>query len=104
MKKMDDDKLLSHLQTLEQDATAYVWGDLAEAREASMREYYREPYGNEQDGLSSIVTSEVQDTVEWMLPDLLDIFTSTDKAVVFEPTKAQDVKGASQATAALARS
>jgi hypothetical protein len=101
MKKMDEETLLSHLQSLEDEGTSYVWGDLADSREEAMREYYRQPYGNEQDGLSSIVTSEVQDTVEWMLPDLLDIFTSTDKAVVFEPTKAQDVKGAAQATDAV---
>lgn len=101
MKRMDDDTLLSHLQANESDASNFVWGSLAEDREKAMREYFRHPYGNEQDGLSQIVTSEVQDTVEWMLPDLLDIFTSTDKAVVFEPTKANEVEGAEQATDAV---
>ena len=99
--KMDDEKLLSHLQANESDASNFVWGSLADDREKAMKEYFRYPYGNEQDGLSQIVTSEVQDTVEWMLPDLLDIFTSTDKAVVFEPTKANDVEGAEQATDAV---
>lgn len=101
MKRMDDDTLLSHLQALEDESSAFAWGELAEAREKGMREYFRMPYGNEAEGLSSIVTSEVQDTIEWILPELLDIFVSTDKAVVFEPSRAEDVKGAEQATDAV---
>lgn len=98
MAKMDADTLLSHLQKEEEAAADYVWGALSAERLKAMREYHREPYGNEQEGWSSIVTSEVQDTIEWLLPDLLDVFVSTDKAVVFEPTRAQDVAGAEQAT------
>ena len=30
--------------------------------------------------------------MEWVLPELIDVFTSTDKAVEFEPRKAQDVQ------------
>jgi hypothetical protein len=101
MPKMDDEKLLSHLQALEDDSSAFTHGKLGSEREKSMREYFRMPYGNEEDGLSQIVTSEVQDAIEWMMPDLLDIFTSSDKAVVFDPTKAEDVKGAKQATDAV---
>jgi len=98
MKKMDDETLLSQLQALEQDSAAFTWGQLGQERERAMKEYFRQPYGTEQEGWSSIVTSEVQDTVEWILPSLLKIFTSTDQAVSFEPTKAEDVKGAEQAT------
>lgn len=101
MKRMDDDTLLGQLQALEEDSSAFTWGRLGQQRERNMREYFRMPYGNEEEGLSSIVTSEVQDTIEWIMPDLLDIFCSTDKAVVFEPTRAQDVKGAEQATDAV---
>lgn len=97
MSKMDDESLLKHLQANEDDASQYS-DIIGQYRIASMREYYREPYGNEEEGWSQIVTSEVQDTVEWILPELLDIFTSTDEAVVFEPTRAEDVQGAQQAT------
>ena len=98
MKKMDDEALLNHLQTLEEDSAAFVWGALGSEREKAQREYFRLPYGNEEDGWSSIVTSDVQDTVEWILPQLLDIFTATDSIVSFEPTKQEDVDGAEQAT------
>jgi hypothetical protein len=95
---MDDEKLLSQLQAMEDDSAAFVWGTLGADREKAMREYARMPYGNEEEGWSSIVTSEVQDTVEWVLPALLKVFTSTDRAVSFDPTKQQEVQGAEQAT------
>lgn len=96
--KMDDESLLNLLQRKEDDAGDYVWGELAKGREESLKEYHRLPYGNEQEDWSQIVSSDVQDTVEWILPALLKIFTSTDKAVSFEPSRASDVKGAEQAT------
>jgi hypothetical protein len=97
-KTMDDEKLLSILQAQEDQSAAFTWGQLASEREASMREYHRMPYGTEVDGWSEIVTSDVQDTVEWILPALLKIFTSTDQAVTFDPVRAEDVAGAQQAT------
>lgn len=99
MAKMTDDALLKHLQANEDDAAQYV-GSVGDARVSSMREYYREAYPGdaELDGWSTIVTSEVQDTVEWILPELLDVFTTSDQAVVFEPSTQEDVAGASQAT------
>jgi hypothetical protein len=98
MAKMDDLKLLSILQAQEDDSAAFVWGTLATERESAMKEYYRAPYGTEAEGWSSIVTSDVQDTIEWILPALLKIFTSTDRAVSFDPVRAEDVDGAEQAT------
>ena len=96
--RLDDDDLLELLNRKEEEAGHYVWGELASKRDTALREYYRMPYGNEQEGWSSVVTSDVSDTVEWILPALLKTFTSTDKAVSFEPTTAADVAGAEQAT------
>ncbi len=96
--KLDDEQLLNILQKYEDDAASYVWGELAGEREAALREYYRKPYGNEEEGWSDIVTSDVQDTVEWVLPGLLKIFTSTEKAVSFDPQTESDVEATEQAT------
>lgn len=95
---MDNNELLELLQRKEQSASHYIHGTLGADRDAAMRAYHRQPYGNEEEGWSSVITSDVQDTVEWILPALLKVFTSTDKAVSFEPTTPQDVKGAEQAT------
>ena len=98
MAKMDELTLLGILNAERDDAQQYVTGDLAEARAASYSEYLRLPYGNEQEGRSSVVSSDVLDTVEGMLPDLIDVFVSSDKAVRFDPVSKEDEEGAKQAT------
>lgn len=98
MSKMDDEELLELLNRKESAASSYVWGQLGNERETALREYYRLPYGNEEEGWSSIVASDIQDTVQWILPSLLKTFTATDKAVSFEPSQEGDVEGAAQAT------
>ena len=99
MVKMDDTALLAHLQANEEDSAEYI-ELIGASRLQGMREYYREPYPGDEDmeGWSRIVTSEVSDAVESMLPGLVDVFTSSDEAVVFEPVTPDDVKGAAQAT------
>lgn len=101
MAKMDDETLLNLLQGEEAQAGDYVWGELAEAREMAMREYLRLPYGDEEEGRSSFVTSDVLDTIEWVRPALLKIFVGGDEAVSFEPTGPEDVESAEQATQAV---
>jgi len=96
--KMDDEDLLEILQLKEDAASHYIHGQLGDEREEAMRQYHRMPYGNEVDGESQIVASDIQDSVEWILPALLKTFTATDKAVSFEPSRESDVKGAEQAT------
>lgn len=95
---MDETELLELLRDKEQAASHYIHGQLGSEREIAMREYYRLPYGNEEDGWSQIVASDVSDSVEWILPALLKTFTATDKAVSFEPNTEADVAGADQAT------
>lgn len=95
--KMDDTELLRVLDE-ESKQTLIYKSDITEERDRSLRAYMRKPYGNEEDGRSQVVTSDVFDAVEGMLPDLIEVFTASDKAVIFEPTGQEDVDGAEQAT------
>lgn len=49
-------------------------------------------------GQSSVVTREVLETVEWVLPSLLKVFASSDEVVRFEPRGPEDEAAAEQAT------
>jgi hypothetical protein len=100
MAKMTDDDLLAVLRSEEEQASSYTTGQLAAERAQSYAEYMRQPYGNEEEGRSSVVSSDVLDTIEGMLPDLIDVFVSSDKAVQFDPTSEEDEEGARQATEA----
>lgn len=95
--KMDDTELLRILDE-ESKQTLLYKTDISEDRDRSLRAYMRRPYGNEEEGRSQVVTSDVFDAVEGMLPDLIDVFMASDKAVIFEPTGPEDVEGAEQAT------
>jgi hypothetical protein len=98
MAKMSDDDLLALLVRKEKVASDYIHNELGQQRENAMRAYHRMPYGTEEEGLSQMISSDVQDTVEWILPSLLKVFSSTDKAVSFEPSTAADVQATEQAT------
>lgn len=60
--------------------------------------YLKKPYGNEIEGRSSVVSSDVQDTVEWIMPSLMRIFTAGDSSVEFAPNGPEDEEAAKQAT------
>lgn len=65
-------------------------------------EYYRgSPFGDEEDGRSQIVLSEVRDTIQSILPSLMRIFTSGEKMVDYMPRTAQSIPIAQQASDAV---
>ena len=74
----------------------YQLGKLAEQRKEAMEYYLGEPFGNEQEGRSSVVSRDVADTVEWIMPSLMRIFTGGDKVVEFQPTGMEDEPAAKQ--------
>lgn len=96
--KMTEDGLLDLLQTYEDDAAQYTFGTLRQQRDRAIKEYFQRPYGNEEEGWSQYVSSELMDTIEWLLPDLIDLFVSSEDAVTFDPTRADQVEGAQQQT------
>ena len=98
--KMDEEALLALLRAYEDDSAQFVNGPLRTVRDRNVKDYFRRPYGNEEPGWSGYVASDTMDTIEWMLPDLLDQFISNPKAVEFEPTREAEVQGAKQATQA----
>jgi hypothetical protein len=64
--------------------------------------YYRGAYfGDEEEGRSQVVLSEVRDTIQSMMPSLMRIFTSGQKIVDYMPRTADDVMVAEQASDAV---
>lgn len=52
--------------------------------------YRAKAYGNERPGRSKYVSADIQDTVEWILPNLLKIFVSGDRVISIAGRKAED--------------
>lgn len=98
MAPMTDDDLLKYLEAEQSESFQYNDGEIASARQKAMRDYLRFPYGTEQEGRSQVIASDVFDAVEGMLPDIVEVFVASDKAVVFDPVGPEDEEGAKQAT------
>jgi hypothetical protein len=95
---MDDNEFKYIVAQAIEDAGTYIDSYLAPERERAMSYYLAEPFGNEEDGRSQVVLTEVRDTVLAMLPSLLRIFTGGDKILEFIPNGPEDIEAAEQAT------
>lgn len=80
------------------DAQDYIDEDIAPAREKAQAYYRGDRFGNEEEGRSQVVMTEVRDTILAMMPSLLRVFTASEKPVEFAPRRAEDVAMAEQAT------
>ena len=75
-KKLSDDDILALIEREEANCISHYASVLSEQRRKAMDYYYGKPYGNEVEGRSQVVTTEVKDAVEGMLPTLMTIFTA----------------------------
>ena len=95
---METNDLKSILQAEIDDSIGFIESETVEQRKQALEAYLRQPYGNEVEGKSSIVTGEVAEAIDGALPSLVRIFTGSDQIVVFEPQGPQDEASARQAT------
>jgi hypothetical protein len=95
---MNNNDLIAALQADIASSTGGDNSDVAIDRAEAMDYYMGELFGNEVEGRSEVVTSEVSDTIEWILPQLLKVFGSTDEVVVFDPVSPEDEEAAKQET------
>ena len=95
---MDDLEFNALLRNEIENALGYYDSEYSTDRVTLMDYYMGEEYGNEQEGRSQVVTTEVADTIEFIMPSLMRTFTQTDEFVKFMPRQPEDVEGAKQAT------
>lgn len=102
MAKMTEDRLRAITDAEMQNAVGYWEGTLAQQRQKAMQYYLGEAVGDlappEVEGRSSVVSPDVRNTVESMLPQLMMKFAGTDQPVEFEATKPGDEEKAEQAS------
>lgn len=60
--------------------------------------YNAEPYGDEEEGRSQVVTTEVRDVVQAAMPSLLRVFFGSEHVVEFKPHGPEDAEVARQQT------
>lgn len=101
-KRMTDADLKALVDAEVSQALGLDSSKLSEQRRKAMAYYYAEPEGDlappEIVGRSKVVSPDVRNTIESMLPQLVAKFVGGDKVVEFEPTKPNDEKKADSAT------
>ncbi|MFN5682649.1 hypothetical protein, partial [Bradyrhizobium sp.] len=101
MPKMSNSDLKTMLATEKADALAAISAARLAEERADAMDYY---LGNmkkdmpAQEGRSRAVSTDVADTVEGLMPHLMDIFAGSDEVVRFEPVGPEDEAAAAQET------
>jgi hypothetical protein len=97
--RMDDDRLKALLSQEISSALTYDSTELSQKR-AKALEYYRGEMNDTpaMTGRSSVVSKDVADTIGWMLPGIIRVFTASDRMAIYEAAKPNDEEFAKQAT------
>lgn len=95
---MTDRELQTAVQGMISDSIKFVDTELTPERAEATDYYHGRPFGNEEDGRSQFVSTDVRDGVLGVLPSLLRVFFGPERVVEFEPRTAEDVEGAEQAS------
>ncbi len=74
----------------EAEASSFYTDELAKAQAEAMDRFYAKPYGDEAPRRSSVVTHDIEDTINWLMPDLMRVFMSSDELVTIEPGSKED--------------
>ena len=80
------------------NAQGFYSGNLSKSRERALDYYMGNPMGNEVDGRSKVISSDVSDAVEPLMANLMRIFTASNKLFHCEPVGVEDVDIAEQST------
>jgi hypothetical protein len=94
---LDEDDIRS-ICAREIEAAQNHMSTLAEVRKDALDAYLGKNTRPASSGQSNVVTRETLETVEWVIPQLLKVFVSSDEVVRFEPHGPEDVQYAEQAT------
>jgi hypothetical protein len=95
---IEDMEIIAQIEAQENIAYGVNDSALSNDRAEAIDYYLGQPFGNEEEGRSQVVSYDVQDTIESALPQLLKVFVAGDKVVQFDPKGPEDQEAADQET------
>jgi hypothetical protein len=101
MSKMLTTELKAMLACEKANALAAISADRLMEERADAMDYYLGDMRKDmpaQDGRSRAVSTDVADTIEGLMPSLMDVFAGSDEVVRFEPVGPEDEAAAQQET------
>jgi hypothetical protein len=95
---VDDERLAAIITAQERAANSFSRSNLSAQRANALKYYLGDPFGNEMEGRSQVVSTDVFEAVEGMLPSLLEIFLASNKLAECEAYGPEDDAEAKQQT------
>jgi len=95
---VDDDRLQAIVSQALESAADYLDEELSPVRVKASEYYAGEPFGDEVEGQSQVVSRDVSDVVRAILPSLVRVFTGSERAMEYIPQGPEDEAAAEQAT------
>jgi hypothetical protein len=95
---MDDAELEALVAGELTDAVSFIDAELSPVRARAIQYYRGEPFGNEEEGRSQVVSTDVRDTINGIMPSLMKVFFGSNRVVQFVPRGPEDIASAEQAT------
>ena len=89
-KPLTEHEVAAVLQSEIHASLGYIGSDITSQRQKSLEYYFGEPFGNQQEGRSQVVSTDVSDVIESILPTLLRTFAASDEVVKCDPVSAED--------------
>lgn len=87
---LDNDQILAIIGSEMSAATGAADNDAIEANRKNALSTYLGDKGNTQEGRSSVVSTDVADAIEWIMPEIMKAFTQNNEVVTFDPVSAND--------------
>ncbi|MGA0335286.1 MAG: WVD2 family protein [Luminiphilus sp.] len=95
---IDNDEIRARLSAEIDAAVGYADSQLSEDRIEATEYYLGKQFNSVADGKSSIVSTEVADVIEYMMPSLMEVFMRSGEIVRFLPRHPDDTQKADAAT------
>ena len=95
---MNELDIIGSLKAEMQDTIGYDADEIIERRTENLKRYEGELHGDERFGRSQVITRDVLETVEGVMPFFMRVFYSTNDVVKFEPVSDDDIELADQMT------
>ena len=99
LRPLEEEEIRSIVSREIEDAIGGLGSEISEERRKAIQFYYGKPFGNEIEGRSSVVLTDVTDTVEWSMPNLMLMLADSHTLARYHATKPEEEAQAEQATA-----
>jgi len=95
---LTDEEIEGLVGTMIDESVQYSTDELSDDRELATNYYHARPFGNEEEGRSQVVSTDVREAVAKVMPSLLRVFTGSERYVEFKPRGQGDEAQARQQT------